>query len=1200
VKTINLKLMLIHRGTRTHSITQIEPIGHMSLAEMMASKGIDVAVFSGELLRGLEFLEATGSDENTVVGLYCDYENQSAVESFSREIKKRYGATVFVGGPQTVGLGEEFLRASQADAMMRGEGEYSLYEAIHAIQNEEIEKWEMIPGLCSFRNDGSYYDNGIYPAIENLDELPIITGTIKSAQHQGINHMAVMSGRGCPFHCSFCYEGGNSKNVRRRSVESVMKEIRCRLKQNPNVKYIFFGDDTFTLDKERVRTFCEQLKELRKEHDFVWFADAHVNIVIKYPEIVKMMVDAGLVRMQIGIESCNQHIIDIYNKKIKREGLFEVIAICQAAGLPQLVGNIIIGGALETRETLDFTFDTVNEMIKAGRGMVEVVSTFYMPFPETAMSKDPEAFGIFVKDEQALTSVGDFPVIETATLSIEEICAARNEFFEMNIKLMRKMLSDGEIPDAVILESYLLSEKYGLSGMWQGLAYSRYPYFDAQYKARIRGDKLTRDYQGEAVFETHPQRIALLSLTPELAAEIPVLNGFVYSPFEFEVLKYCSGKLTINEMAAILFSAYQNSFESFEVFKQHLLATIKKLEAVGMCVLSGSLTATATDQEWEQRGKTEGKEVEDTVKNKFILFKLSTIGMEIAGFSRNGAFLGIYGLASYLDSKGYDAIVCECRPDQAIDYLKRYPFNEICGIGFSVDFENKHVVKKVSAAITETYRIPVLIGGPEAISLDEDYLRQSQAAAIVRGEGELAMVAVLEAFKKQQSLDGIPGIFYINEAGEGIDMGEGPVVENLDDLPFPAYDKSITPIDFSSLYLMSSRGCPYHCVFCHEGALKRPMRQRSVANVIAEMKHFLLKYPELSYFKFCDDTLVTDPKWLDQFCREAKALQAVKPFQFYCEADVVSLSRRPEVLRLMVAAGLNRLQIGIETVDKEMLKIYRKNISPEMVEIVVKAAYDAGVQQVFGALLVGGPFENREHIEKNKAFGAKLLRLGPGMMEIAPSIVMPYPMTDIGLHPEKYGLTIYDRQGLGSISDYPIMDSETMDRREIMGAYQEYLQSFVDEVKIMLNDGELGHEDILRCYKTSMASNGPKYWINIISHHKPTLTAYYTMLARESASRVIDVDPAELPNWRPQRMIEMWRDVDFSQGYPLLWGEALSPFEYEIMKYCTGKSTIAAITDILYERFGKPFNESPNELRERIIATLKVFDKKYWLLVVPF
>ncbi len=321
-----------------------------------------------------------------------------------------------------------------------------------------------------------------------------------------------------------------------------------------------------------------------------------------------------------------------------------------------------------------------------------------------------------------------------------------------------------------------------------------------------------------------------------------------------------------------------------------------------------------------------------------------------------------------------------------------------------------------------------------------------------------------------------------------------------------------------------------HCVFCHEGALKRTARRRSVANVIAEMRHFLQKYTELKYFLFCDDTLVTDPVWLDEFCREVKALQAVRPFQFYCEADAASLSRRPGVIKDMVAAGLDRLQIGIESADQEMLKIYRKNITPEMVETVVKAAYDAGVQQVFGALLVGGPFENREHIEKNKAFAAKLMRLGPGMMEIAPSILMPYPMTDIGRHPEKYGLTIHDRQGLRSISDFPLMESASMSRREIMTAYQEYIQSFVDEVKSMLNNGELAHEDILRCHRASLNSKGPKYWSNIIAHHKPAMTPYYTMLAREAASRIGDVQPEELPRWRPQRLLEMWRDVDFSRG----------------------------------------------------------------------
>ena len=367
MNTVNLRLMLIQRGAKTNSITQIEPIGLMSLAEMMSAQGIETAVFSGELLKGLEFLNATGCDRNTVVGLYCDYENQSAVESVSGVIKERFGAVVLVGGPQTVGLGEAFLRASRADGIIRGEGEYSLLAALRALGEERRDRWETIPGMCSFAKDGAYFDNGIYPVIEDLDAIPGISGTIKSAQHRGIQHMAVMTGRGCPFHCSFCYEGANSKNVRQRGVAGVIKEIRCRLRENPDVKYLFFCDDTFTLDKERVRAFCEELKALRKEHDFVWFADAHVNVVINHPEIVKMMVDAGLVRMQIGIESCNQHIIDIYNKNVKREGFFEVIEICKEAGLPQLVGNIIIGGALETRETLNRTFDTVYEMIRAGK-----------------------------------------------------------------------------------------------------------------------------------------------------------------------------------------------------------------------------------------------------------------------------------------------------------------------------------------------------------------------------------------------------------------------------------------------------------------------------------------------------------------------------------------------------------------------------------------------------------------------------------------------------------------------------------------------------------------------------------------------------------------------------------------------------------------------------------------------------------------
>jgi hypothetical protein len=152
--------------------------------------------------------------------------------------------------------------------------------------------------------------------------------------------------------------------------------------------------------------------------------------------------------------------------------------------------------------------------------------------------------------------------------------------------------------------------------MWQSLAYARYPYFDAQNKARVRGDKLTRDYDLSTVFETHPQRIALLSLTPELAAEIPVLNGFVYSPFEFEVLTYTSGKLSMLEMAEAFSPSIRRTSKVLMAFRLHLLETVKKLEAAG-CACCRLMKPKAADLEWKNQKHSE----ERPVKNKVILFK---------------------------------------------------------------------------------------------------------------------------------------------------------------------------------------------------------------------------------------------------------------------------------------------------------------------------------------------------------------------------------------------------------------------------------------------------------------------------------------------------------------------------------------------------------------------------------------------------
>ncbi|MDR1885686.1 MAG: radical SAM protein, partial [Synergistaceae bacterium] len=1032
------------------------------------------------------------------------------------------------------------------------------------------------------------------PPIEKLDDLPYISGNLQSLERGVLARsrgMSVISGRGCPYRCAFCYEGKNGHTVRRRSVAAVMSEIRSRLRNNPSVKYIFFGDDTFTLDKKRVGDFCLELRKLKEEHDFVWFADAHVGVIKRFPEMVAMMVEAGLVRMQIGIESCCQKVMDLYNKNVKKQDLFDVIDICKRAGLPQLVGNIIIGGAMETRETLAETFEAVDEMYRRGGVMMEVVSTFYTPFPMTAMTADPDRFGIIVRDWEGLSSNGDFPLVETHDLSLSDLADFRKNFFFGVTGTMNRMLDDGAVPDAEILNYYRVC-KYGLHGLWDQFALSRRPLADAQYRERVDGEGLLRDYSDDRVMDAHPKRTVCLSLTPGFEGEIASIGGYVLSPLEEYILRLASGKIALRDVIDRLDASFGGNFTDRGELAQQAMESLKKMEDHGLCVMGRPLNSFHAEIAGSG-GPESGR------GNKVLIFRLD---VSLADRLRtddhsNASALGAFILAGWLDARGYDAYVRNCRAGDVERVVSSFDAGEIAAVGFSADNENRLLVKKLSRAAAER-GLPVVIGGPESRALGEGFLRESLAYAIVVGEGEITFARLLDAMRADEDISGVPGLRFIDKTGRYVDTGPGDIVENMDDIPFPAYHKSLGEVDVSSLYIMTGRGCKYACSFCHESSHKSPPRRRSVGNVVAEARHFLSSYDELKYLMFCDDTLVSDPDWLRAFCAELKELRREFSFDWYCEADVISLAENPDMIPMMVDAGLDRLQIGIESADPEMLRVYRKNITPEMVLSVVEAAYSAGLNNMFGAILVGGPFENRGHIEKNMAYLERLLRAAPGMIEVVPSILMPYPLTDIGMHPEKYGLVITDPDGICSLSDYPVMRSAEMSEREILASYMDFVRLGVSVVGKMLDEGVISHESILRSFRSALGRRS--FWKNAILHHRPQMEHFYNVLSREAARRVEDVPDEALPSWRPQRMVEMWHDVSFKRGYPTLAGEALSPFEFEILKLSTGKQTIGEIASILHEKYGAPFGETEGEFLDRVLEQMKRFSEKYQMLVVPY
>ncbi|WP_221934128.1 hypothetical protein, partial [Klebsiella pneumoniae] len=92
--------------------------------------------------------------------------------------------------------------------------------------------------------------------------------------------------------------------------------IKENFERNPSIKYINFLDDTFTLDHARVGEICEGISEIRKEHDFVWFASAHISLIHRHREMARIMAEAGLKKIFFGLESGSDAVLRSYNKKI--------------------------------------------------------------------------------------------------------------------------------------------------------------------------------------------------------------------------------------------------------------------------------------------------------------------------------------------------------------------------------------------------------------------------------------------------------------------------------------------------------------------------------------------------------------------------------------------------------------------------------------------------------------------------------------------------------------------------------------------------------------------------------------------------------------------------------------------------------------------------------------------------------------------
>ena len=284
-------------------------------------------------------------------------------------------------------------------------------------------------------------------------------------------------------------------------------------------------------------------------------------------------------------------------------------------------------------------------------------------------------------------------------------------------------------------------------------------------------------------------------------------------------------------------------------------------------------------------------------------------------------------------------------------------------------YQIAHFVKMVSD-------IPVVVGGPHATSVPEEVIKNHDVDIVVIGEGELTFKELLDFYEKGGRISDINGIAY--------KIGNTPVInqprvyiESLDTLPFPAWDlvelkkyattASMSTVGFRPyMVLLTSRGCPFHCTYCHN-IMGKKFRPRSVDNVLEEMRILIEEY-RINDFEIIDDISNFDRERFKKIMRGIidKGWKVRLAFPNGVRTDLLD----EEAVRLMRQAGTTEISIAVETVSLRLQRMVKKNLNLEKVKHIINVCVKEGMF-VRGFFMLGFPTETEEELKATIDFACK-------------------------------------------------------------------------------------------------------------------------------------------------------------------------------------------------------------------------------------
>ena len=263
-----------------------------------------------------------------------------------------------VGAKVAVQPEESLLKGAPIDFVARNEFDFTIKDIAEGMD------FSAVDGISYRNRDGVIVHNKERKILANMDDLPFVTDVYKrdlKIEDYFIGYLkhpylSLYTGRGCKSHCTFCLwpqtVGGH--NYRVRSVEHVAAEIRQSLKMFPQVKEVFFDDDTFTDNLPRAEAIAKELGKM----GVTWSCNAKANVP---RETLKVLRDNGLRLLLVGYESGNQQILHNIKKGMRIEVAKRFTKDCHELGI-KIHGTFILGLPGETKETIEETIRFATEV----------------------------------------------------------------------------------------------------------------------------------------------------------------------------------------------------------------------------------------------------------------------------------------------------------------------------------------------------------------------------------------------------------------------------------------------------------------------------------------------------------------------------------------------------------------------------------------------------------------------------------------------------------------------------------------------------------------------------------------------------------------------------------------------------------------------------------------------------------------------